>query len=179
MTKFASEYGMVLIGLISDTHIPEAMRYLPEQIKEAFKGVDLILHAGDLYVTGVLDELERIAPVLAAQGDDEYPDTENDERVREKHVIAVGAVTIWLKHIMWWWPENPEERLKLIKGDQEKVPDIVVYGHSHRAKVENKGGSLLVNPGSPTFPEYRYELGTVALLTLNSNKADVQIIPLR
>ncbi len=54
------------IGLLSDTHIPEVAGALPYQIAKAFKGADLILHAGDIYTTSVLDNLEHIAPVLAA-----------------------------------------------------------------------------------------------------------------
>ncbi len=57
----------MLIGLISDTHIPWAVKELPPEVGEAFRGVDLILHAGDIYSHAVLDELERIAPVLAAK----------------------------------------------------------------------------------------------------------------
>ena len=59
------------IGLISDTHIPDHADELPEQLKDAFRGVELILHAGDIYTIPVLDELEIIAPVLAAEGDDD------------------------------------------------------------------------------------------------------------
>src|SRR3989304_6377645 len=65
------------IGLISDTHIPEAGRDLWPQVYDAFLGgnpagprVDLILHAGDMHVTDVLDWLEeRVGvPVLACRG---------------------------------------------------------------------------------------------------------------
>ena len=55
------------LGLISDTHIPEVTKELPPQIAKALQGVDLILHAGDVYAPFVLDELERIAPVLVAK----------------------------------------------------------------------------------------------------------------
>ncbi len=61
----------MLIGLTSDTHIPDHAKELPSQLKEAFRGFDLILHAGDIYVVSVLGELERLAPVLAAEGDDD------------------------------------------------------------------------------------------------------------
>ncbi len=54
------------IGLISDTHIPEVTKSLPQEVKETFKDVDLILHAGDIYLPRVLDGLARFAPVLAA-----------------------------------------------------------------------------------------------------------------
>ena len=55
---------MIRIGLIADTHIPEAGDNIPEQVYEQFKGVDMILHGGDTHVIEVLDWLEEIAPVL-------------------------------------------------------------------------------------------------------------------
>jgi len=169
----------MLIGLISDTHIPEATLYIPTQLKEVFKGVDLILHAGDLYTTWVLDQLENLAPVIAAEGDDEYPDTVNDNRIKDKQVLTVEGVTIWLKHILWWWPDKPKREIDPINPEYEKLPDILVHGHTHRATIENKGGTLLINPGSATFPYYRSELGTVALLTVNSGKFEAQIVQLQ
>ena len=56
------------IGLISDTHIPEAMPELPVQIRQVFADTEIILHAGDLHCLAVLDWVEEIAPVLAARG---------------------------------------------------------------------------------------------------------------
>ena len=50
------------IGLISDTHIPQACEHLPPEVFDAFRGVDLVMHAGDVYVNRVLDELSAIAP---------------------------------------------------------------------------------------------------------------------
>ncbi len=59
------------IGLISDTHIPEACAHVWPQVLEAFEGVDYIFHAGDVHEFSVLDELQRIAPVYAARGNGE------------------------------------------------------------------------------------------------------------
>ena len=53
------------IGLISDTHIPEACDALWPQVYEAFRGVDLIFHGGDIHDLSLLDELEKIAPIYA------------------------------------------------------------------------------------------------------------------
>ena len=180
MTKF--RYGIggtMLIGLISDTHIPEVTHNIPTQVKEIFKDVDLILHAGDVYIPSVLHELEHLAPVLAAKGDDDYPDTMNDKRVKENQVLTVEGVTIWLKHILWWWPNEPKKEIDPADPQYEKPPDVLVHGHTHRATIENRGGTLLINPGSATFPYYRHELGTVALLTVSSGKAEAQIIQLQ
>ena len=56
------------IGLISDTHIPEAMPELWPHVYEQFRGVECILHAGDIYQLDVIDRLGDIAPVYAARG---------------------------------------------------------------------------------------------------------------
>ena len=55
------------VGVISDTHIPH-FKQLPAAIWQHFDGVELIIHAGDLSVLSVIDELETIAPVVAVQG---------------------------------------------------------------------------------------------------------------
>jgi len=57
----------MLIGLISDTHIPDRARELPEKVIEAFENVELIIHAGDLTSPKVIEELENIAPVMAVR----------------------------------------------------------------------------------------------------------------
>ena len=57
------------IGLISDTHVPQAASKLPVEVERAFDRVELILYAGDISRLSALDQLERIAPVLAARGD--------------------------------------------------------------------------------------------------------------
>src|SRR2546423_13870128 len=56
------------IGVISDTHVPH-FKKLPEVIWEHFDGIELIIHAGDLSVLAVLNELEAIAPVVAVTGE--------------------------------------------------------------------------------------------------------------
>jgi len=165
----------MLIGLISDTHIPAHARELPYQLKEVFHGVDLILHAGDVYLASVLNELEHLAPILAAEGDDDPLEIMNDKRVKQKQVITVEGTTIWLVHERpWFWPPGSERT-----AQHEKTPDVIVFGHTHEASLENSGGILKVNPGSATFPSYKRELGTVGLLTVNSGKAEVQIIQLQ
>jgi putative phosphoesterase len=169
----------MLIGLLSDTHIrvPGTRSNLgqlwgdtlPLQISEAFRGVDLILHAGDIYTLPVLEELEKVAPVLAAEGDDDPFEIVNDKRVKSKHILNIEGITIGLAHQFEAWD----------LGKQEDLPDVIVFGHLHKPSLERRNGVLWVNPGSPTFPNYRYELGTIALLTVNNGKAEAQIIKLQ
>lgn len=169
----------MLIGLISDTHIRVpgyrnnlgqlcASEYPPE-ITKAFQGVDLILHAGDVYCLPILDELERIAPVLVSEGDDDPFEIMNDKRAKWRQVINLDGVTIWLAHQqeLWYWDAD------------EKPPNVIVFGHSHSVTLEDEGGILRVNPGSAMFPGYKRELGTVGLLTIDSGKATAQIVSLK
>ena len=50
--------------------------------------------------------------------------------------------------------------------------------HTHYAEIEQFKSTLLINPGSPTMPNYMPQLGTVGLLTLKDGKFDAKIIPL-
>ena len=160
------------LGLISDTHILDVALELPRQIEAAFRGVDLILHAGDVYSPAVLDDLGRIAPVLAAMGDDDPYAIRKDKRVKNKHVLEIENHTIWLIH------ERPYINVVTSRHKGHEAPDIVVYGHEHDTFVQNCGGVLCVNPGSPTFLNYRLGLGTVGILTIESDKAQAFIIEL-
>ncbi len=164
----------MLIGLISDTHIPEIAQTLPSRVKEVFKGVDLILHAGDIFVDSVLEELGTIAPVLAARGDDDYP--VQDKRMDEVQNLTLDGLNVYVIHSSQYFArdliEHPE------KHNLKKAPDIVVFGHTHRDVVRTVGNSLLVNPGSATFPYYQLRMGTVALLSIKAGKAEAHIVPL-
>ena len=167
------------IGLLSDTHIPEIEQALPPQIMEALRDVDLILHAGDIYIASVLDELETIAPVLAARGDDDYGNILTDKRVKEKHILKLEGQTLWLIHEKRDFDMFSLQRSRNYE-EQEKhdPPDIVVFGHTHRTLVQHDRGVLIVNPGSPTFLNYRRGLGTVAILNIESGEADACILQL-
>lgn len=167
------------VGLLSDTHIPEVAEILPPEIMDAFRGVDLILHAGDIYVPSVLDTLECIAPVLAAMGDDDRGDVLMDRRVKGRHILELEGLTLLLiherVHSPWapWWLGNvsPEH-------DKHDSPDVFVFGHEHRTVVEHTDGTLFVNPGSATFQNYRRGLGTVGILDIDSGKPDIHIVNL-
>lgn len=167
------------IGLLSDTHIPDVERALPPEVFQALRGVDLILHAGDIYIVRVLDELERIAPVLAAEGDDDYGDTLTDKRVKRRHVLTLMGHTLWLVHERPYFHKVASPlSTKALAQDEHDPPDIVVFGHEHRAMVQRSENALLVNPGSPTLLNYRRGLGTVAILTIGAGEADVVVLQL-
>ena len=130
------------IGIISDTHIPH-FKKLPDAIWEHFSSVELIIHAGDLSVLSVLDELETIAPVVAVQGN-----IEEEEVVRKlpiKREIVVGHCRIGIVHILG--DAHNRERVA-----RQEFPNAqcVVFGHSHIPYNQEHDGQLLFNPGSAT-----------------------------
>ena len=168
------------IGLISDTHITWEVSKVPVEVFTAFQGVDLILHGGDIYSHSVLDDLQTIAPVYAALGDDDY--TGEDKRVQESHILKLEGQTVYLTHegpynlltstgLPLWWRNK-------ISPDGIVSPDIIVAGHEHRTIVEKAQGILFINPGSPTLLNYKKGLGTVAILELNGGEPKVDIIHL-
>jgi len=168
------------IGLLSDTHIPQVEEQIPSLLAETFQGVDLILHAGDIYIPSVLDDLERIAPVLAAAGDDDidFEDTLADERVKEAHTLQLEAQTIYLVHHQPYSLTNIVEKSGSASAPRA-TPDIVVFGHAHYPMVSRVNGILYINPGSPTFIHYRRGLGSVGILDLRPDGADARILDLR
>ena len=173
----------MLVGLLSDTHIAFPYESLPPQIKSAFRGVDLILHAGDIWIPSVLDELESIAPVMAAWGDDDMEaDLGADSRMMKGRTLHLDGVTLWLSHVKpRYGLINPqEEAYPSRRNDEapEDPPDVVVFGHTHFAVIERYKGVLLMNPGSATLPSYVPKLGTVGMLTLDSGEVEAKLVQL-
>jgi putative phosphoesterase len=173
----------LLIGLISDTHIATPEEKLPLSIMKAFDGVDLILHAGDIWVPSALDELETVAPVIAAWGDDDMEaDLGGDSRMVRDRVLSLGGITLWLEHISppYGYIVPRENRFAWRQAGEEQPvpPDVVVSGHTHMPKIEKYKGVLLVNPGSATWPAYLPGPGTVALLTIGPSGVEAELVSL-
>lgn len=167
------------IGLISDTHIPHDAKELPPKLKYIFSGVDLILHAGDVCESSVLDGLSEIAPVLAARGDGDVGSIVKDDRVKEAHILSIEGLTLWLIHTYRYddW-STYEMKGKDFWHRSDPPPDVLVHGHTHQAAIAWRGSMLRVAPGSATFPKYENVLGTVGFLTLESGEAEARIIEL-
>jgi putative phosphoesterase len=119
-----------LIGVISDTH-----GLLRPQAVEALAGVEMILHAGDIGNSTVLDNLREIAPVVAVRGNNDKGEWADALPIWE--AVEVGPVSIYMLH-----------DLKEIDISPVGAFQVVISGHSHRPTVEEKRGVLYVNPGS-------------------------------
>ncbi len=171
------------IGLISDTHLPEAHPELWPQIFHAFDGVDQIFHAGDIHEFWVLDELEKIAPVIAARGNGEdggggRPVQPEDPRVKYAWLLEIEGLWVGLTHYVPV-PERPP-KFTLDRWVErffpERWPDIIVSGDTHRECVTHVGETLCINPGSPTYPHnYDTQFGTVGFLEIENGAADATV----
>lgn len=153
------------IGVISDTHIPHFKR-LPEAVWTHFVGVEQIIHAGDLSVLSVLDELETIAPTVAVQGN-----IEQEEVVLKlpiKREITVGHCRIGIVHILG---ESPN-RVKLARLEFPNAR-VVIYGHSHIPYNQEHDGQLLFNPGSAT-DRRRQPRCSIGLLSVDDETQSVR-----
>ncbi len=165
------------IGLLSDTHIPDAARDLWPEILEAFAGVDLILHAGDLMVPRVVDDLEQVAPTLAAQGNHDEG-LHVDPRIQPVHILDLEGHTLVLLHQFDPFDWGFKKLSRILPADRHA--DIVIYGDTHYEHVEVMQGTLVINPGSPTFPRnLSSRLGHIGLLTLERDRPpEVEIVDL-
>lgn len=170
------------IGLIADTHIPEAMPALWPHAFEVFDGCAAILHAGDIYDTSVIDGLNEVAPTYAARGNGDdgsggratQPD---DHRLRSSWIIELGGVRIGLTHHIPI-PELPHYGVSeaIDRHFDGASLDVIVYGDTHVEHITTVGGVLCVNPGSATFPHnLSAQFGTVGFLDLADGRAEASI----
>ena len=180
------------IGLISDTHIPGGAMAVPPEVVRAFEGVELILHAGNIYESAILDWLERIAPVKAAGSVDRDHQCRDDPRVAEMQVMELEGHTIGVVHDLILpglggdvYPGTIAAHLSssssvpgILETKFGKAVDIVVFGHSCTVTVEEHDGMLLINPGSPTLRNQLRKIGNVAVLELTRRGREVKSIDL-
>ena len=188
------------IGILSDTRIPGIAKEVPPQVARAFEGVDLILHAGGIQADYVLDWLEQIAPVKAVgriQGGQYESNTpfaleSGDNRVAQRHILQLEGYTLGMVNALDLNDINDDvfpgslAARNLPAGDIarqvhsvfEQPMDIVIFGRTLEAMVEEHDGILFVNPGSPTMPKNLMKLGQVALLEVTSGSREAKIIEL-
>ena len=127
------------IGVLSDTHIHLAEE-IPAEVVTTFSKVDLIIHAGDFVGLAVLEGLKRLGEVKAVHGN--VDSMKLRTLLPEKSIFVAGNKKIGIAH-GWGSPDGIENRVKELLGDV----DIIIYGHSHRAKIEQIGNILFFNPG--------------------------------
>jgi hypothetical protein len=136
------------IGLISDTH-----GLLREEALRALHGSDVIIHAGDVGDSNILEALRKIAPVVAVRGN--VDTSEWAKSLPETAVVEAGEVNIYVLH-----DANALDLDPKAAGFQ-----IVVSGHSHKPGQTERNGVMFLNPGSAGPRRFHLPI-TVARLDL-------------
>lgn len=135
----------MLIGVISDTHMPARAGSLPADCAAILAGCDAIVHAGDHADAASLVRLRAIGPpVVAVHGNVDGEDLRR--ALPESAALDAGGVRIAVVH-------DAGRRDGRYARIRRRFPTarVVVFGHSHIPLVEHRpGGMTLVNPGSPT-----------------------------
>ncbi len=149
------------IGVISDTH-----GLLRPQAVEALHGSDRILHAGDVGAPEILEALKQIAPVTAIRGNVDTAPWASTLPLTE--IVEINGVSIYMLHDFAQLDLKPEAA-----GFR-----IVVYGHSHKPKIDEKNGVLYFNPGSAGPRRFNLPV-SVGKLMIADGKVRAELIELK
>ncbi len=151
-----------LIGLISDTH-----GLVRADVHDALRGVELILHAGDVG-EGVLAELRTIAPVQAVFGNTDPP---GDPSLVQALQLRFGGVSIHVSHGHELGAPKADKLASIYDAD------VIVYGHTHRQQIVHVGDTLVINPGAAGARRFNLR-PSVGLLRISNGTASAQILEL-
>ncbi len=129
----------VRVGVVADTHYPEFLERLPARLFDVLRGVDLILHAGDVGGEEALAELRQIAPIEAVRGDHDrslatLPVMREVIVEGKKIVIVHGNRSAWLEEpqtFLWTITlgyYEPHRGLPRTLRRRFPEADIIVFG---------------------------------------------------
>jgi uncharacterized protein len=181
------------VGFLADTHSAKADGSdLPEAVLDAFAGVDLVVHLGDIGRKAILDRLLALAPVLVPVGGNKgyvpwaggTPDASAAPVRAVRSATGAGAVGLAFnlaqpdKKIVvgddgLTFPDEPLD--KLLHRRFRQPVDAVAFGGTHRQLEQTRGGVLFFNPGSPNMPMPDGPAG-VAVLDLTGAAPRVDLV---
>jgi hypothetical protein len=147
------------IGLIADTH-----GLVRPQALKALKGVELIVHAGDIGKAEVLEALRGIAPVVAIRGNNDRECWAND--LPDILNLRLGNVAIHVIHDVYD-----------MHVGTDRLFNAVVSGHSHKPSMSQRDGTLFINPGSAGPRRFKLPVAVAKLLIVRE-KVRARIVEL-
>jgi uncharacterized protein len=154
---------MITVGIISDTH-----GFFDPKLREIFRGVAHILHAGDIGQQQIISDLEKIAPVTAVLGN-----TDGPLPFRETEALELAERRFLLHHIVD--PAGASGAIhERIARDQ---PDVVVFGHTHKPFCQKTGQTLFFNPGYAGRPRFAMPR-SVAVIQISGGRLTTRFFPL-
>ncbi len=182
---------MTTLGVLADTHIPDRAPRLNPRVKQVFQGANVkaILHAGDVSVPRVLEELGQVAPVYAVRGNRDVFYLRN---LPLQIQLDFEGVAIGMTHGHGTFSRYMIDRLilpvrrRMVEQCLQRVlhtfpqADVIIFGHLHMPFNFHRAGKLLFNPGSSSYPQPRSEPPSIGLLHIDPpGKPRGEIIPLK
>jgi putative phosphoesterase len=172
---------MTILGILADTHIPDRVPDLNPKVIQTFReaAVSTILHAGDVSVPRVLEELQQVAPVHAVCGN---RDIFYLRRLPMQVRLNIDGVSIGMAHGHGTFSRYMIDKLRRAIGGRyagkyvQRIlatfpdADVIVFGHLHVPCSFRIEGKLLFNPGSTSYPYPRSYPPTFGLLHLEPGK---------
>jgi putative phosphoesterase len=162
----AASQGTIRIGVVADTHVPDRVDSLhPELIPKLIaNNVSQILHAGDVCVTSVLDELAQIAPVIAVGGNRDWLFLNRLPLVRFFEIAGTSIALVhghggFLPYFLdkWYYLTEGYRQARYLEKVRKAAPEakVVVFGHTHQPANLWQADQLFFNPGSASVEPVR------------------------
>ncbi len=151
---------MLEIGVISDTH-----GLLRPKAVETLQGCGMIIHAGDVGKSEILDALRQMAPLVAVRGN-----VDKDawaQALPEREIVEAEAISIYIIHDLHQLDLDP-----VTAGFR-----IVISGHSHQPLIKEQDGVLYLNPGCAGPRRFRLPV-SLAKLIVDGGKVTAHLVDL-
>jgi putative phosphoesterase len=156
-------------GLTADTHDDLVdWAAILDALRSAWGEVDGVLHCGDLSSIAALDALAGIGPTFATRSDGDPP-AAPPALLDGPRVLSLGGARVGLTFNLADEAKSPAGAADLFGGQVAAC----IYGGTHEASLEEIGGVLFVNPGSPSLAKTR----TAAVLTIRDGRPSAEIVP--
>ena len=154
------------IAILGDTHIRN-LRELPRDIMKEVEESEWVIHVGDYISIDVLDDLIKLKGdrFKGVYGNADPQSIRN--RVKSKEIIEILGKRIGITHPASGGPSEIIEAQVLTEFNNANV-DIIIYGHTHEAKISQEGNTWLINPGKGYLEtNYFGPPTTIAILTID------------
>lgn len=157
------------IGVISDTHITNETNKLENFLEKHFKGLDVIIHAGDYKGIRVVEKLTHWKHFYGVKGNVDGLSVQ--EFLDEKVIVETEGYRIGVFH---GHGENKKTIERAYDQFKDQQVDIIIFGHSHQPIIRTVKGVLMVNPGSPNFKRKERWFSYI-VLELNKEEIHVEL----
>ena len=164
----------MIIGILSDTH--DSIHLIDKAVEKLNElNVELVLHAEDYIAPFVVSHFTLLkAPMIGVLGNNDAEETFLKTRLKELGIDIRGNFAF----------ENIDGlRIGMLQGHETDLTrslleletfDVLVCGHTHKAKTYRTGNTLVINPGE----NCGYLSGKSTIASLDTRNLNAKIVQL-